>query len=78
MNKVGIKPVVKYTQVRDLRTIVDLANIDIRKYKLDGIHHNAIDDCLFQIKYLVDAIKILSPKEPYISNLLHPPVDQVA
>lgn len=44
---------------RDVRTLVDLADIQTKDYKFDGIKHNGIDDCLHQIKYCVDAYKKL-------------------
>lgn len=46
-----------FWNVRDVRTAVDLYNINPKDYIRDGVHHNAIDDCLFQIKYLCGGFK---------------------
>ena len=49
-----------YKKARDIRTLVDLSGIDLKKYDWDkGKTHNALDDCKFQIEYCVDAFKIL-------------------
>lgn len=50
-------PVYNYKMVKDLRTAVDLGEIDISKFKMDGILHNGLDDCKFEVKYLVEAMK---------------------
>lgn len=42
----------KFWNVRDVRTIVSWFNIDTRSYTREGVHHNALDDCLYQIKYM--------------------------
>lgn len=47
----------KFWNVRDVRTIVDWFNIDTRLYTREGVHHNAIDDCLHQIKYMCQGSK---------------------
>lgn len=58
MYKVGAKNVPwSYRNVRDLRTLVDLAQIDPKTYKQQGTAHDALDDCKFQIQYTVDALK---------------------
>jgi DNA polymerase III epsilon subunit-like protein len=47
----------KYTNVRDLRTIVDISGIDLKTYKWDEFKtHNALEDCCFQINYTTDCI----------------------
>lgn len=47
----------KFWNVRDVRTIVDWFNIDTRSYEREGVHHNALDDCLHQIKYMCGGSK---------------------
>lgn len=50
-----------YVTVRDIRTLVDLSEIDLTQYNWDTEKtHNAFDDCLFQIKYCVDAINMIT------------------
>lgn len=43
-----------FWNVRDVRTIVDWFDIDVKSFTRDGVHHNAIDDCLYQIKYMCE------------------------
>ena len=42
---------------RDVRTLVDLAGIDPRNYKFEGIKHSAKADCLHQIRYCTEGKK---------------------
>lgn len=49
-----------YKQMRDIRTLLDLAGIGHSNLKREGIHHNALDDCKFQVQYCVEAFKALS------------------
>lgn len=56
-NKCGVQVPWKFWNVRDVRTIVDWFNIDVRSYKREGVHHNALDDCLHQIKYMCGGSK---------------------
>jgi len=59
----GIKPKFKYWAFKDLRTLVEIAEIDTRPYKARSagvrIEHNALDDCAIQVAYCVDAMKKL-------------------
>lgn len=55
----NIRPFWKYRNVRDLRTIVDLAEYNVPKDQNSGVAHDALDDCLFQIKYTVECINRL-------------------
>lgn len=60
LKRMNIKPTFKYSIARDIRTLTDLAKVDTKALLFDkGIKHNAIDDCLFQIKYCVDCFKKL-------------------
>lgn len=56
-NRVGKEIPIHYRCLRDLRTIVDLAGIDVNAYieKSSLIAHDALEDCKFQITYTVDA-----------------------
>ena len=56
----GIKPKVSYRAARDIRTLTNLAgNSDVSKHERVGTHHDALDDCLFQVKYCVAALNSL-------------------
>jgi len=52
-----------YKNLRDIRTLVDLAKLDYKKFKEDGAKdpktHNALSDCLYQVKYCVEAFNKL-------------------
>ena len=41
-----------FWNIRDVRTAVDLLKINKEKYNFIGIKHNALDDALYQVKYL--------------------------
>lgn len=56
-HKAGMKEPWHYRTVRDLRTLIDLADIDPYSYDNGGTYHDALDDCKFQVKYTVDALK---------------------
>lgn len=49
-----------YKNIRDIRTLIDLSNIDLSTYDWDtNKTHNALNDCIFQIKYCTDAFNKL-------------------
>lgn len=54
----GIKLPIHYRGMRDIRTLIDLADHHTGKVR-GGIHHNALDDCRFQVGYVVEAINKL-------------------
>lgn len=55
--RLGVKPSTHYRDARDIRTLVDLAGgCDWGKYKRVGTHHDALDDCKYQVAYCVDCI----------------------
>jgi hypothetical protein len=60
--RLGIQPSYRYQSARDIRTLVDLGKVTIKKAKRDGVHHDALDDCFFQVKYCVEAFKKLEGK----------------
>lgn len=59
--RLGIKTLFHYRTARDIRTLVDLANINTKSHAFvrDGIHHDGLADCLFQVKYCVAAFQKL-------------------
>ena len=49
-----------YTHYRDIRTVVDLAGLDLKQYRMaEGQAHNALQDTLNQVKYTADALRII-------------------
>lgn len=57
--KLDIEPNVSFRAARDIRTVVDLANINVNSYERVGVAHDALSDCLFQVKYVVDCLNTL-------------------
>lgn len=54
--QLGIKPLFHYRVARDLRTIVDAGRVTVNKIPREGVHHDALDDCKYQVKYCVEAL----------------------
>lgn len=59
----GILTPWSYYNVRDTRTVYELAALDHRVVKRSGTHHRALDDCYHQIKCLRLAIKCLGAED---------------
>lgn len=56
--KCGLKNPIPYRGMRDIRTLMDLA--DHRStIEREGTHHDALDDCKFQVAYCVEALNKL-------------------
>jgi len=55
----GMTPPWKYWNVRDTRTLYDLAGVKVDRSK--GTHHNALDDARTQAEAAVKALNILNP-----------------
>ena len=53
---VGKVPPYKYWNVHELRTAYLLGNVDPKKEERVGVYHDAVDDCLSQIKFLKKAL----------------------
>lgn len=56
----GVKFPVAYKNVRDIRTLMDLARHTGHHQVRDGVYHDALDDATFQVGYCVDAMERLS------------------
>lgn len=54
--QLNIKPLFHYRVARDLRTVVDLAKVTVDKQLREGTHHDALEDCKFQVKYCVASL----------------------
>lgn len=55
--QLNIKPKFHYRVARDLRTIVDAGKVSISKHIRVGVHHDALDDCRFQVGYCVASLQ---------------------
>ena len=62
----GIQSPFRYTRTRDIRTAIELSGIDRNKlfgmFKREGNHHTAVDDCKYQVKYLVHCLNKIKSK----------------
>jgi len=55
IKQVGLEDFIPFRNHRDIRTLVHFTGkIDVQR---EGIHHNALDDCLFQAKYIAEGLK---------------------
>ena len=69
-NRLGITPSIPYHRHQDLRTLKELAGLDLSDFPSTGVKHNALDDCHFQVQYCVAALKVLKERrESYESNV---------
>lgn len=56
---VNFSPKSRYSAARDIRTLVDLSGGWRKDYVRKGTHHNALDDCKYQVEYCVDMLNRL-------------------
>lgn len=62
--RLGIRPKVNYKAARDIRTLVDLSGVNTKDVTREGVHHDALDDAKFQVKYCVEAFRKLKSLPP--------------
>lgn len=60
---VGLQPAWRYVNIRDIRTVVDIAQA-IADFKIEqvarvGVHHNALDDATYQANVVIAAYEAL-------------------
>lgn len=82
---VGLKEAWGFREVRDMRTIVDLADFDVASnwpFPRIGVHHNALDDAAFQAEVISACWRKIKgalgapwPAEPKGKALTKPVVD---
>jgi hypothetical protein len=61
--QLSIKPLFHYRVARDLRTIVDIGKINIKDQVRESLHHDALEDCKFQVKYCVAALNNVKKRQ---------------
>jgi hypothetical protein len=66
MKQLNIKPSVSYKSGLDLRTLVYLGGTGVDKTPREGVHHDALDDCKFQVKYAVTALNAVKTSKRLI------------
>lgn len=61
LKRLNIKPKFSYRSARDIRTLNYLSKVSTKEpmFVRQGIHHSALDDCIFQVTYCVHAMKML-------------------
>ena len=67
-NALGLELPFHYRKMRDLRTLVDLSNLDLNNWSstnidLGFLKHDALADCLYQIRYATECFQLLKEKE---------------
>lgn len=53
MKRLGIKPKFSYRHARDIRTLHALSGLDRDATKREGVHHDALDDAVYQAGYVM-------------------------
>ncbi len=67
MIKVGIKNPIPFRAHRDIRTLTHFVGLSTTDRQ--GIHHDALDDCLYQAEYISKGLKVIeSWKKSYQIN----------
>lgn len=54
-NEMDIEFPIHYTKMRDIRTLMDISGHK-SSVEREGTHHDALDDCKFQVAYCVEAL----------------------
>lgn len=52
----GVKVPWQFWNIRDVRTVVDIADVNPKTFQRKGTYHNALDDAIFQVEYTAAAI----------------------
>lgn len=52
-----MKPLFSYRAARDIRTLMDLAKLDAKKFTREGVHHDGLADAIHQVKYCTEALQ---------------------
>lgn len=47
---------IHYTKMRDIRTLMDIKDHNKGTAPREGTHHDALDDCIYQVGYCVEAL----------------------
>lgn len=69
LRSLGIKPSFSYRAGMDLRTLTYLAKVSPSDFPREGIHHDGLDDAIFQVKYAVAAMNKIQGDRALITRL---------
>lgn len=61
--RLDMKPKFHYRAARDIRTLIELANVTVSKTPRTGLHHDGLEDCKHQVKYCVEAFKKIAARQ---------------
>jgi len=67
--QLSIEPSVSYKSGMDIRTLIYLSGLSIDKTKREGVHHDGLDDAIFQVSYCVKALNIVRMNKKALSML---------
>jgi hypothetical protein len=59
LKRLRIPPKYSYRAARDIRTLMELSGVDPKSFPREGVHHDALADCIHQVKYVVAALQEL-------------------
>lgn len=59
LERLGIKKQFHYKAARDIRTLVALTDVNAAAEPRMGLHHNALDDAIYQVGYVSKALRAL-------------------
>jgi hypothetical protein len=65
----NIKPNFSYKAGMDIRTLVYLAGTQVSKHERAGTHHNGLDDCIYQVKYVTEALNVVKANKALLRQL---------
>lgn len=66
MKQLNIKPSFGYKKGLDLRTLTYLGGVKVDSHVREGVHHDALADCKFQVKYCVASLNAIKTSKALI------------
>lgn len=75
--KAGFWKPMNHKMAYDIRTLTGLSGVNLNQYDWSKKSHNALDDCIFQCKYVTDMLNVLRGREQEQPTNPTPPVNNV-
>lgn len=63
------QPRLSYKAGMDIRTLTYLSKVDRSDFPREGVHHNGLDDAIYQVKYVSAAIQKLRGDKTLVSRI---------
>ena len=77
--KCGIMRLMPYRNLRDIRTLVSLSGVNVKKQELVAKKtHNGLDDCIYQVEYCVKCYKALGERHAQADTKAQEGIEAVA